>query len=499
MIPVLSSQQIREVDAYTIRNRPIPSIDLMEKAANAFVNKYVSLYGKDQPIKIFCGTGNNGGDGLAVARLLKDRYYRNIQTFVIGEPHKGSPDFSSNYNVLQKAPIQIRSQQDLPLISDHEVIIDAIFGSGLSRPAEGLYGLVIDYINESSADIVAIDIASGLYDEKSPDGPCIRSKHTITFQVPKLVFFQPGLYEYVGTLHIVDIGLDKGFIQQQSASQFLLESKDFERLIKPRPNFMHKGGAGRMMLITGGEGKIGAAILSASACLRSGCGLLTVAMPASGHQALHAAIPEVMVLASGDHELSDKVFVPQNITVVGMGPGLGTSKVVKKAFAATLKELHKDVKLVIDADGLNVLSESPELIQLLPEGTVLTPHPGEFERLVGSWSDDFEKLERMKVFCRRHKVVMVLKGGNSVICSKEGTLYVNPTGNPGMATAGSGDVLFGMICGLMHLKLDSLETLKLAVYLHGLAGDLAAAEFGQLSMIAGDIIDRLPEAILQQV
>jgi NAD(P)H-hydrate epimerase len=469
----------------------------MEKAANAFVSKYITLFGKDRPVKIFCGVGNNGGDGLAIGRLLKERYYRNIQVFVIGKPEKGSPDFSSNYSLLEKAPVLIEDEQDLPLISDHEVIIDGIFGSGLSRPAEGLYGQLIEHINESGADIVAIDVASGLYDEKVPDGPCVNAAHTITFQVPKLSFFQPGLQQYVGQLHIVDIGLDRDFIQNQSSAHFLSEPGDFYGLIRPRSQFLHKGGAGRMMLIAGGEGKIGAAILAARACLRAGCGLLTVAMPTIGQQALHAAVPEAMAVSSGDHELSDKVYVPSNITVVGIGPGLGTSKVVTKALEVTLKELHGNLQLVLDADALNIISENKELLDLLPGGTILTPHPGEFERLVGSWTDDFDKLAKMKAFCQKHEVSMVLKGAYSVVCSEDGILFFNPTGNPGMATGGSGDVLFGMICGLSHLGLNSLQTLKLSVYLHGLAGDLAESRFGELSMVAGDIIDHLPEAISQ--
>ncbi len=492
---ILTTEQIRQADEYTIKNEPIASIDLMERASKAFVSKFLEIRKERKPLAIFCGTGNNGGDGLAIARLLVEEGWE-VKIYTIGNLDKGSPDFKTNLERIEKKheTKHINDQTDFPDIKG-EIIIDAIFGSGLSRPAAGLYGALIDHLNDSDAPIFSVDIASGLFAESPPEGSIIEPDHTITFQFPKLAFMQPESAMYVGQWHVVHIGLLEAFTSKVETNHFLTEEKDIRPIVPKRSKFMHKGNAGKLLLISGSEGKMGATILSARSAFKSGVGLLVVHTPGCGRDVIQNSIPEAMVSSDKNDEVISEIIAPDSTNAVAIGPGIGTSEITQKAVLNFFKQWNGP--LVVDADGLNILSENPGLMNDLPEDCILTPHPKEFERLVGTWKDDYEKLELLSNLCQKHKINVVLKGAHSAVCDKTGIVHFNSTGNQGMATAGSGDVLTGIIGGLLAQGLQAFDAVKLGVYIHGLAGDLAALEVGQISLISSDLVDKIPSAILK--
>lgn len=497
MIPVLSSAQMKEVDSYTIKNEPVASIDLMERASVAFVSKFNELEDSGKSIKVFSGTGNNGGDGLAIARMLCQAG-RKVEVFTIGNLEKASDDFQMNKKRLEgKCGINhIDSEDKIPQLGLHEVVIDGLFGSGLTRPVEGLYGTLIQKINKSESTVFSIDMPSGLFaDSYTDDGAIIEASHTISFQTPKLAFFQPTLGKYTGDWHVVDIGLDKAYIDKQEVDFYYTEKADI--IVPKRYRFAHKGNAGRMLLVSGSRGKMGATSLCARAAMRTGCGLLYVHVPRCGTNILQMNVQEAIVLEDEHEEIITEVNPAGKIDAVGIGPGIGTNALTKSALENLIKKV--DQSMVLDADAINILSENVSLIDLLPDGSILTPHPGEFKRLVGKWDNDFHKLEMLKSFCKKHQVNVVLKGAFSAVCNTKGEIFFNCSGNPGMATAGSGDVLTGMIAALLGQGFSQFDALRTGVYLQGLAGDLAAEKLGEISMIASDIIEHIPMAIRKNV
>ncbi|MEQ9374194.1 MAG: NAD(P)H-hydrate dehydratase [Imperialibacter sp.] len=491
---ILSPQQIREADAYTIENEPIASIDLMERASNAFVEEFEEHFFSDHVVWVFCGTGNNGGDGLAVARLLKDLKYE-VKVWLAGSAEKGTEDFRVNLNRLTGAVSVAKASEiyaaDIP---DKLVIVDALFGSGLNRPVDGDYAKLIDFLNGIEVRKVAIDIPSGLFCDQPQNGAiAFHSDITITFQAPKLAFLLPENYLYVGEWKSVDIGLSAQFMMELECSYYYQQVGDEDLRLPNRARFAHKGDAGRTLLIAGSKGKVGAAILSSKACMRAGAGLLTVHAPGCAVTPMHTAVPEAMVSedANNDH-IARMPNDLSNFDCVAIGPGLGTHNVTVKAFESVLKIVSKP--MVIDADGLNILSQNPQLFKQVPANSILTPHPGEFRRLVGDWSNDYERLNKQIEFSKKHQLIVVLKGAYSSISTPGGEAYFNSTGNPGMATAGSGDVLTGIAGGLLSQGFSPTKSARLAVLLHGISGDLAVQSRGEYGLIASDIIDFLPAA-----
>ncbi|MEQ8688885.1 MAG: NAD(P)H-hydrate dehydratase [Imperialibacter sp.] len=491
---ILSPQQIREADAYTIENEPITSVDLMERASNAFVEEFKKHFFSDHVVWVFCGTGNNGGDGLAVARLLKDLKYE-VKVWLAGSAEKGTEDFRVNLNRLTGAVSVAKASEiyaaDIP---DKLVIVDALFGSGLNRPVDGDYAKLIDFLNGIEARKVAIDIPSGLFCDQPQNGAiAFHSDITITFQAPKLAFLLPENYLYVGEWKSVDIGLSAQFMMELECSYYYQQVGDEDLRPPNRARFAHKGDAGRTLLIAGSKGKVGAAILSSKACMRAGAGLLTVHAPGCAVTPIHAAVPEAMVSEDSHHDyITQMPDGLSNFDCVAIGPGLGTHNVTVKAFESVLKIVSKP--MVIDADGLNILSRNPGLLELVPANSILTPHPGEFRRLVGDWSNDYERLNKQIEFSKKHQLIMVLKGAYSSISTPGGEVYFNSTGNPGMATAGSGDVLTGIVAGLLSQAFSPTKSARLAVLLHGISGDLGAQSRGEYGLIASDVIDFLPAA-----
>ncbi len=492
---ILSAAQIREADAYTIRHEPVSSLDLMERASQAFVDWFTSQYPYATGIKVFCGLGNNGGDGLAIARLLSQMHYQ-VQAFAVRHAEKTSPDFAANEERLKRLMDlrDIRAEAEIPSISEQEVVIDAIFGSGLTRPADGLAARVIEAINGSGAAVVAVDIPSGLYVDApgSSDMPVVKATHTVTFQLPKLAFLLPQNEPYVGDWLPVDIGLHPQAIEQAQTPYHYVEEDYLRSIIRKRPKYAHKGLFGHALLVAGSHGKMGAAVLAARACLRSGVGLLTLHVPWSGYEIMQVSVPEAMCLVDTNGQFFTETGDTTAFSTVGIGPGLGTQTETAKALEKLLQ--RTTAPMVLDADALNLLARHPGLLTLLPPHSVLTPHPKEFERLAGFAGNDYHRLEMLRTFARRHQVVVVLKGAHTAIALPSGNVCFNIAGNPGMATGGTGDVLTGIITALAAQHYPPEQAAILGVYLHALAGDLAAQEKGYTALVASDIIEYLPRA-----
>jgi ADP-dependent NAD(P)H-hydrate dehydratase / NAD(P)H-hydrate epimerase len=491
---ILTAQQIKEADSFTMENEPIASIDLMERAAVALTGWVTDNFSPKTKIACCCGPGNNGGDGLALARLLKERYYT-VTVFIV-ETEKKSSDFITNRARLESLNISVTTISDestIPDWDDFDVVIDALFGSGLSGNAEGIFASVIRDINASDCTVIAIDMPSGVFSATTTTGEAIvRADVTLTFQVPKLALFLPENASYVGYWEILDIQLSQEFIAKASTNKFLLTFSTARTILRRREKFSHKGDFGRALILSGSYGKMGAAVLCGKAAMRSGLGLLTMCVPASGYSIIQTSLPESMAMTDESEEFITTCPDFDGMDALGIGPGLGTAQETLYALIESLRNYDKPA--VLDADALNLLASHHELKEVLPANSVLTPHPKEFERLVGVWSDDFERLEKQVALAAELNCIIVLKGAHTSIALPDGNVYFNFTGNPGMATAGSGDVLTGIITGLMAQQYDPGDAALLGVYIHGLAGDLAAEELTEISMIAGDIIDYLPRA-----
>ncbi len=484
---IISSVETRNTDQFTIVHEPIRSIDLMERASNAFVSAIENRLNPGMSIAVVCGTGNNGGDGLAVARILMWKGFE-VQPFLFMINDNLSPDCEVNSHKIDNI-LTVDKNSELPNLGDFDVIIDGLFGSGLSRKIEGWASSIIDVVNESSAAIYSIDLPSGMYCDDILEGiHIVKSDLVISFQRPKLSFFLPESSEYIKEWKVADIGLDENFIQSLPSKYFLLDASIIDS-VKSREKYSHKGTYGHALIIAGARGKMGAAILSGGACLRSGVGLLTMHVPRCGLDLIQVSIPEAMC-SIDPHEYHFSTLPNiSNYKSIGIGPGLGQSKETIDALAHLMNTAI--ASMVLDADALNIISSDKTLQALIPDGTILTPHPKEFERLVGGWKNSMERLEKQIALSEKHSCIVVLKDADTVITDSNGNVFFNTTGNPGMATGGSGDVLTGVLTGLLAQGYTSLEAALIGVYFHGLAGDEASRVRGMNAMIASDIIKYL--------
>jgi NAD(P)H-hydrate epimerase len=497
---IFRADQVREIDAFTIKNEPISSIDLMERAAVRLTGWYVRHFHTNQKVVIFAGPGNNGGDALAMARILAERQFR-VECWLL-RFGKLSEDCAINLERLKIQGLvklfEIGEQDSLPEIVKADVVVDGIFGSGLSRKVTGLAARVINHINDQAGTVVAIDIPSGLFGEDNREndyGQVIRASYTITFQFPFLSFFFDLHDPYVGQWRVHDIKLHRQAIEDTETSYRTIEQEEIRSMLPLRGKFGHKGTFGHALLISGCYGMMGAALLAGESCLRSGTGLVTLHVPRFGYSIIQTGFPEAIVSL----DQSDILFSePPDLgpySAIGIGPGLGCKPNSGKGLKLLLE--RAGVPLVIDADGLNILSQHPEWFELLPKGTILTPHPKEFDRLAGDSSSSYERHLKQREFAAKHNVVIVLKGAYTGIASPDGAYWFNTTGNPGMATGGSGDVLTGLITGLLAQGMTPDEAARAGVYLHGMAGDLASENLGEEAMIAGDMILYFGEAFLK--
>jgi len=491
------AQQTRDWDAFTIAHEPIASIDLMERAALAFSNWFQNLFPDiDRPVHIFCGPGNNGGDGLAVARILHGRFFQ-VTVYLCYTDGNSSPDFRANLERLPRLQelqiIELQSRDPLPSIPQNTVVIDALFGSGLNRAPEGDFERLILHLNAHAKTLVSIDIPSGLFADRHTDGTSIHAHYTLCFETPKLAFLFPENAERVGEWSVQPIGLHPDFWKNSTASNHFINLELIRSFIRKRKKYDHKGSYGHALLIAGSFGKAGAAILSARACLRSGVGLLTVHVPRCAYEVLQATVPEAMVSPDWNQYFFSKP--PESLEVfqaIGIGCGLDRQGETATALLQLLEAWNKP--MVLDADALNLLSEHPDWYAKIPRHSILTPHPKEFERLFGKSENDFERNALQRRKARELKVYILLKGAHSCVATPEGVCYFNSTGNPGMATGGSGDVLTGILTGLLAQGYSSLEAALLGVYLHGLAGDLAAEAGSMEALVAGDLVRKMGAA-----
>jgi len=493
---ILSTRQIRELDAYTIENEPIASIDLMERASEAFTEWFVQYYDESHPVYVVCGPGNNGGDGLAVARLLEKRFYA-VQVYVLLFGDKTSDDFQVNLKRLQTSTdvpiLHLNEADDLPVFNKNTIIIDAILGSGLTRPVEGFIEKAIQHLNQQEAKRISIDIPSGLFaDKHTGKNTSIEAERTCCFELPKLAFMFPENYDRVGDWAFTPIGLDAQHIAELDSGFYYIDEIFVKNITKKRKKYDHKGTYGHALLIMGSRGMTGAALLAARACLRSGAGLVTLHAPKCLENLLPIALPEAIYSGDGHPDYFTKTPKIKTYRSIGVGCGLGTSQETQKALHQLLDK--HDQAMVLDADALNILARNKAWLKLIPKGSILTPHPKEFERLFNIQLNDFERNMQQVVMSEKHGVFIILKGAHTCITTPEGHTYFNSTGNPGMATAGSGDVLAGMLTGLLARGYTPYEASILGVYVHGLAGDMAASETGEESLIAGDIINHIKTA-----
>ncbi len=496
---ILPVDKIREADAYTIKNEPIASIDLMERAATQLFKWIKKHVDRTHTIHVFAGLGNNGGDGLALSRMLSVKGY-DVKVYLIRYSDKTSEDFRINYERLHEAGLEknvtdIKEGDTLPEIDENNIIVDAIFGSGLTRPVKGFIGKVVEHINSQPAVKIAIDIPTGLYADSHSDpkgGAIISADYTLSFQFPKLAFLLPENDRFAGQWHVLDIGLLPEYINNVKVTEFYMQKRDIAPMIKQRRIFSHKGTFGHALLIAGSYGKMGAAILASRGCLRSGVGLLHTHIPKMGYSIMQTATPETMLSIDRYENYFSEVPDLGMFNAVGIGPGLGMEHQSQMALKLLIQNYKSPI--VFDADALNILAENKTWLPWLPTHSILTPHPKEFERLVGKWSDDYDKLKKLREFCFKYNVYVVLKGAFTATCFPDKNIYFNSTGNPGMATAGSGDVLTGMITGLLAQGYTPGVAAVVGVYLHGLAGDLAAKKNGQEAVVAGDIIEHIGKA-----
>jgi len=496
---IFSKAQIYEGDALTSKKQGITSTDLMERAGTQIFNwLHMRLQGAQVPIHVFCGIGNNGGDGLVVARHLITHGY-NVKTYIVNHSTTRSKDFLNNYerikNTTKDWPVLLNDASELPAINEKDIIVDAIFGIGLNRPVDGWIKQFFNYFRSTKAFVLAIDIPSGLATDKAPKDPesVVNAGYTLSFQTPKLAFFLPETAKYTVQWEVLDIGIDQEYLYTTPTEAELIGKNEVLPIYQPRQKYSHKGTFGHALIIGGSYGKIGAVTLASRGALTIGAGKVTAYTPKCGYLPLQIGFPEAMVITDKDEEKITSIDFNISPNVITFGVGVGTDKQTITAFEAFLKT--NKTALVIDADGLNILSKKKSLLKLLPENTVLTPHPKELERLIGQWEDDFDKLEKTKAFSKQYKCIVVIKGANTITVFGD-KFYVNTTGNPGLATAGTGDVLTGIITGLIAQGYDALAATIFGVYLHGKSADVLIENLGYQSFIASHIIEGIPLAYL---
>ncbi|MFH1873709.1 MAG: NAD(P)H-hydrate dehydratase [Pseudomonadota bacterium] len=506
----MSSQQIREADHKTIQEYNIPSLTLMERAGQGLADFIAEKFSPNRgSIGILVGRGNNGGDGLVAARHLLAKNY-DVAVFLLAPVHDLSPDAQANWEqlfVLKPNFYEIESVADLnnyyPHLAGCACLVDAIFGTGLSKEIKTPFREVIEFVNSLGRPIIACDLPSGLSaDTGLPLGSAIKAKWTVTFGLPKIGLYLGQGSFYAGKVEIIDIGFPKQVIDSLDTKFHLLDCENFPVFFKERDINSHKGNFGHVLVLAGAENKLGAGYLASMASLRSGCGLVTYALPENSFNKFDARFPEIMPVGLPDRDrghlhpggLEKALEISQDKTVIALGPALGTHPETKSFILDFIKRVRKP--LVIDADGLNILAENLAVIDHRLEPTVLTPHPGEMARLVGSEKVKEENRVPLALnLAAKHKCYVVLKGHNTVIATPEEEIFINQTGNPGMATAGMGDVLTGIIASLLAQGLPTTEAVLAGVYFHGLAGDIAVKQVGERGLVASDLIKALPEAM----
>jgi NAD(P)H-hydrate epimerase len=463
----------------------------MERAAATCSRWIIDRYAKTKDVKIFIGPGNNGGDGLCIAYHLLNAGY-NVHAYIPFPRDKFTSDTLAKYQRLmeyQDKAVFFVQEPYVPVIHPNDLVIDALFGTGLSRPLSGFVALIINHINKSSAEKISIDVPSGLFCD-SNDGNIreniIKANHTLTFQMPKLMFLFAENYVFTGEMHLLDIGLHKEGTNMQETNYYFQTIDNFRPILKRRGKFDHKGTFGHALLVAGSYGKMGAAVLSSNACLRAGVGLLTTHIPKTGYQIIQTAVPEAMTSLDHENEIITEMPNLDKIDAIGIGPGIGMSFQTVDMMRELLSK--STVPMILDADALNILAQNQWLLCMLPSNTILTPHPKEFDRLAGDNINGHKRFLSQIEFSKKYNIIVVLKGAYTSITTPKGQCWFNSTGNPGMATAGSGDVLTGIILSLLAQGYEPVMAARLGVFIHGLAGDIALTKNSMESLLSSDII-----------
>jgi len=494
MLPLLIASQIREADAHTIANEPIASIDLMECASKAFTGWFINHFpDQAQVIAVYCGTGNNGGDGLAIARMLHDHQYKKINVLIARFSSKSTDDFNINLKKIKETDIsvvEITAGESFPEESS-DVIIDALLGTGLNKPLEGDYKRLVNHINVAHKTVVAVDVPTGFFSEGAlpKDAVIMRADLVITFQQPKINFLLPESAPWIKCWEAVNIGLDEKFIQSLNSPYAAVQEKDIRKMLKPRRRFSHKGTYGHALIVAGKAETMGAALLSASACVYTGAGLTTVCVPQSGLTALNTYMPEIIAIVR--HELEVPPIKWANFNALAVGPGLGTDDFALALLTDILTNYAKPI--VIDADALNLLAaNSSKLWPSVAPNSILTPHMKEFDRLFGDHENWWQRIETGMHKAKERSVCILLKNDYTLIFTPQGKVYFNTTGNPAMATGGMGDVLTGIIASLLAQGYTPVEACIIGAYIHGKAGDELALPNRLNAVLPSQVAGQLP-------
>lgn len=490
------TDQIKLLDSKTIAYEPISSVDLMERAALQLFGWFANNIDTSNKVQVFCGSGNNGGDGLALARMLLCCGYW-VEVHLV-ENAQISTDCATNLHRLQTAGVEIhiiRNSDDFPIISNSNIVVDALFGSGLSRPITGIYAQLIDLINGSNAKVIAIDIPSGLFGEDNPTtnrNTAIKANICLTLEQPKLSFLMPENEQFVQQWASIPIGINEKSKAETPTPYYYTQITDVAQMLPNRSTFAHKGTFGHLLVVGGCFGMLGAAQLCTKSALRSGVGLVTAHIPACGMEIFQQNIPEAIVSVDCSQTEFTHINSVEKYSAICVGPGLGTSAKTTSA----LKELLCGCKVpvVIDADALNIISANTELWNYVPKDSVITPHVKEFDRLFGPSITSFERLQKAVEMAQEHHINIVLKGAYSRVVTPNGNVHFNSTGNAGMSTGGSGDVLAGIIGGLLAQGINPSNAAIAGTFIHGLSGDLASEKMGQIALISSDITNFVPQA-----
>lgn len=491
---IFSSDIIKEIDKATCEAQGIKSIDLMERAASGICCEIVSRFNPSQRMVIFAGPGNNGGDALAVARLLFEQGYRKLEVFLFNVMGKLSHDCSEELEKIKEIDgidfTEVTVNFQPPYISDKDVVIDGLFGSGLKGPLQRGFLTLVNYINESGAYVISIDIPTGLSGEWNDNvsrRDMIHANLTLTFQFPRLSFFFEENQEVIGEWKILDIELDESKMKGLPVDFMLVEEKNVRPLFKKRNPFSGKRDYGSALFFAGSTGMNGAAVLAAKGCLRSGVGLVTVHSAKLSMPIIQTALPEALFEPDRNENYITDMSVHHPHQAVVVGPGLGVNEKTIDALETLLKNYKNP--LILDADALNCMARRPHLLSLLPAHSIITPHIGEFDRLFGQHGGNEERLRKAIDMAKYYNIIIVLKGHITATVRPTGRVYFNSTGNAGMATAGSGDVLSGVIAAFLAQDFKPEQAATLGVFIHGLAGDLGVEKWGEYGLLASNIAD----------
>lgn len=497
---IFTTENIRNIDRVTIEDEGVSSMELIHRVAEGVVNEILSRWSPSKPTMVFAGAGNNGADALIVAKLLIQAGFNPHVVLINVQGNSLSRDCRECRDELLRmgnvAMTEIVHTSHIPTLTPDHLVIDGLFGTGLRNPLDGGYKAMARYINESGATVVSIDVPSGMFGDWNSRilaRDVVHADLTVAVQFPRLAFFLSDNASLVGRWTTVDIGLSRRAIEQTATKYFLIEKEDVRRVLKPRPDFCSKADFGHALLFAGCYGMMGAAVLASRGALRAGVGKLTVHSPRCGFSVLQTAVPEALFLPDANDNVISNMSPRVNYTAIGVGPGIGTNDATRGAVETLIKTIERP--MVIDADALNIIARNPALIDHIAPGSILTPHAGEFDRIFGSQASAETRLLRALEVSHKYKLIIVLKGRYSATVRPDGKVFFNSTGSAAMATAGSGDVLTGIITSLLAQGYKSEIAATAGVYIHGLAGDIAARSEGDYGTSAGDIAAAVGKAI----